>query len=93
MQTRVVKLDPAKPDMAQIKQLYKRDYVWLKELSNKGITKVIFKAKTAGIMKLRRLLAKVQFFDRELVILYDDAEHLKEFKRLLDEQQQHDGEE
>lgn len=66
--------------------LYLRDYIWLKELSNKGITEIHFRAKTMGTMKLRRVLDKVRFFDRELVILYSDDQHLKAVKRIINEQ-------
>jgi hypothetical protein len=69
-----------------LKSAYKRDYMWLKELTNKGVTDIYFRSKTAGTMKLRRVLDKVTFFGRELVVLYKDDQHLKAFKRLVNEQ-------
>lgn len=54
---------------------YKRDYVYVAALANKGETVIILRNKIEGIMRLTTLINKAAKFERELVILYTSEEH------------------
>lgn len=69
----------------KLSRAFKRDYRWMEELINKGLTRVIFKQRTAGVMQLSKIVQKMRDFQRELIIVYDDEAHLKEVKRLIND--------
>lgn len=61
------------------------DYRHLIELANKGENIVIFKNEEAGRKRLEASLKRCKEFERELVIVYDDIEHLKKVKEIINE--------
>ncbi len=68
-----------------IKTNYKRDYVHLRELVDRGDEVIIFISEEKGNNKLQTLLDKAKNFARELVIIYENPKHIKAIRRLLDE--------
>ena len=69
----------------ELAKRYDRDYRVVEELTNKGLTRIIFKARTAGVMQLRKVTQRCVEYQRELVILHDNESHFKELKRLVNE--------
>lgn len=69
----------------------RKDYVHLYELINKGKTVVIFRSKSKGTWRIRKLAERAREFDREFVILYNDSEHLSIVRRLLNERDDSGG--
>lgn len=64
---------------------FKRDYRWMTEFLNKGITKVILKKPAAGKIRLNSILKKAKEFQRPIVIVYDNEEHCREVRRIIDD--------
>lgn len=72
--------------------LGRNNYVHIWELANKGKTVVVFRSKIKGTWRIGKLVERAQEFDREFVILYNDAEHLSIVRRLLNERDGGPGE-
>ena len=68
-----------------LKEFYRRDYINLVELSNRGITKVIFKSPIRGKMRFLKILKRAQDFDREIIVLHNDLNHFKYLRRMISE--------
>lgn len=75
----IVDIDEKKSDYLASK--YKRNYIHVPALSNRGETIVVLKNKMEGTMRLTALISKARKFDRELVILYSDEKHKKYLKQ------------
>ncbi len=56
-------------------------HVW--ELANKGKTVIIFRSKIKGTWRIGKLVERAQEFDRELVLLYNDSDHLSIVRSVL----------
>ncbi len=76
-------VDICKEQDRQLRRIFKGDYKWIKELTNRGITKIILMSSDSGKMRMRAIFKKAKTFKREVIILYDNAEHYKEVKRLI----------
>jgi hypothetical protein len=70
----------------RLAEKYKRDYIWMRDFRNRGISQVRLAAPMAGMMKIRRVIEKAVFYNREIVVLYEKENHVKEVKRLIHDQ-------
>jgi hypothetical protein len=73
-----------KPVLA-LRQELGMDYRHIGELSNKGINIVILRNEEQGRTRIRSAIKRCQEFERELVIVYDDLEHLNKVKEIINE--------
>jgi hypothetical protein len=83
--------DPLIIDIREFKDIelakkYARDYRWLEEFVNKGITEIILRNKYSGKMRLNGILSRVEKFGRDIILLYEDKNHCDVVWEIINEE-------
>lgn len=66
-----------------LSEIFGKDYVHIRQLSNKGITMVILKNEEKGLKRLRNIETRCREFLRELIILYNEEKHYNYIRSLI----------
>ena len=64
----------------KLKEIYERDYVYVKFLANRGYNIVVLNNLIKGKNELNKLVKKCKKFERELIIIGESEKHLDFFK-------------